>query len=117
MTFKICILILKMLRFSLGVTRIDRIRNEYIRGTEQVGKIGDRAREARLRWFGHVQRRDEEYVGRRVLGMALPGRRKRGRPRRRFMDAVREDMSVAGVGEVDAQDRAKWKKLIRCGDP
>ncbi|KAK3526319.1 hypothetical protein QTP70_022745, partial [Hemibagrus guttatus] len=49
---------LKMLRFSLGVTRLDRIRNEYIRGTAHVGRLGDRVREARLRWFGHVQRRE-----------------------------------------------------------
>ena len=33
---------LKMLRFSLGVTRMDNIRNEYIRGTEQVGKFGEK---------------------------------------------------------------------------
>ncbi|KAK3531996.1 hypothetical protein QTP86_002517, partial [Hemibagrus guttatus] len=50
---------LKMLRFSLGVTRLDRIRNEYIRGTAHVGRLGDKVREARLRWFGHVQRRDK----------------------------------------------------------
>ncbi|KAK3556890.1 hypothetical protein QTP70_022395 [Hemibagrus guttatus] len=49
---------LKMLRFSLGVTRLDRIRNEYIRGTAHVGRLGDKLREARLRWFGHVQRRE-----------------------------------------------------------
>ncbi|KAK3519689.1 hypothetical protein QTP70_000999 [Hemibagrus guttatus] len=51
---------LKMLRFSLGVTRLDRIRNEYIRGTTHVGRLGDKVREARLRWFGHVQRRESE---------------------------------------------------------
>ncbi|KAK3526875.1 hypothetical protein QTP86_001263 [Hemibagrus guttatus] len=50
---------LKMLRFSLGVTRLDRIRNEYIRGTAHVGRLGDKVREARLRWFGHVQRREK----------------------------------------------------------
>ncbi|KAK3567244.1 hypothetical protein QTP86_015085 [Hemibagrus guttatus] len=49
---------LKMLRFSLGVTRLDRIRNEYIRGTAHVGRLGEKVREARLRWFGHVQRRE-----------------------------------------------------------
>ncbi|KAK3510320.1 hypothetical protein QTP70_001355 [Hemibagrus guttatus] len=59
---------LKMLRFSLGVTRLDRIRNEYIRGTAHVGRLGDKVREARLRWFGHVQRRDTEEVGVRILG-------------------------------------------------
>ncbi|KAK3569817.1 hypothetical protein QTP86_005850 [Hemibagrus guttatus] len=51
---------LKMLRFALGVTRLDRIRNEYIRGTAHVGHLGDKVREARLRWFGHVQRRETE---------------------------------------------------------
>ncbi|KAK3525952.1 hypothetical protein QTP70_011394 [Hemibagrus guttatus] len=51
-----------MLRFSLGVTRLDRIRNEYIRGTAHVGRLGDKVREARLRWFGHVQRRETSGV-------------------------------------------------------
>ncbi|KAK3532192.1 hypothetical protein QTP86_009297 [Hemibagrus guttatus] len=51
---------LKMLRFSLGVTRLDRIRNEYIRGTAHVGRLADKVREARLRWFGHVQRRESK---------------------------------------------------------
>ncbi|KAK3507946.1 hypothetical protein QTP70_005050 [Hemibagrus guttatus] len=53
---------LKMLRFSLGVTRLDRIRNEYIRGTAHVGRLGDKVMEARLRWFGHVQRRESDYI-------------------------------------------------------
>ncbi|KAK3519688.1 hypothetical protein QTP70_000998, partial [Hemibagrus guttatus] len=53
---------LKMLRFSLGVTRLDRIRNEYIRGTAHVGRLGDKVREATLRWFGHVQRRENDVV-------------------------------------------------------
>ena len=57
---------MKMLRFSLGVNIMDRIRNEYIRGTAHVRGFGDKVREARLRWFGHVQRRDSEYIGRRM---------------------------------------------------
>ena len=108
---------LKMLRFALGVTRKDKIRNDYIRGTAHVRRFGDKAREARLRWFGHVKRRDEGYVGRRMLDMDLPGRRRRGRPKRRFMDAVKEDMQVVGVTEEDAEDRARWRRVIRCGDP
>ncbi|KAK3541729.1 hypothetical protein QTP86_002116 [Hemibagrus guttatus] len=53
---------LKMLRFSLGVTRLDRIRNEYISGTAHVGRLGDKVREARLRWSGHVQRREIDLL-------------------------------------------------------
>ena len=92
---------LKMLRFSLGVTRMDKIRNEYIRGTAQVGKFGEKTREARLRWYGHLRRKDDGYIGRRMLRMELPGKRKRGRPKRRFMDVVKEDMAEVEVTEED----------------
>ena len=108
---------MKMLRFALGVTRMDRIRNEYVRGTAHVGQVGDKVREARLGWFGHVLRKDAGYVGRRMLNMEPPGGRRRGRPKRRFMDAVRDDMRVVGVTEDDAGNRARWRHMIRCGDP
>ena len=108
---------LKMLRSSLGVTRLDKIRNEHIRGTAHVARFGEKVREARLRWFGHVLRRDEGYIGQRMLRMGLPGRRKRGRPKRRFLDAVREDMKAVGLTEEDAGDRLKWKQMFCCGDP
>ena len=79
---------LKMLKFSLRVTRIDRIRNEVVKETTQTRRLGEKTREARLKWFGHVQRRDRGYIGRRMLEMELPGRRQTGRPQRRFMGAV-----------------------------
>ena len=43
--------------------------------------------------------------------MELPGRRKQGRPKRRWRDCVREDMTKCGLTEADAQDRSKWKKV------
>ena len=108
---------MKMLRFELGITRMDMIRNSVIRGTLQVGPMRNKVREARLRWYGHVRRRDVDYVGQKVLKMELPGKRKRGRPKRRYMDALVEDMKAAGVKEMDTQDRMKWRQSIRCGDP
>ena len=68
---------MKMLRFSLRVTRMYTIRNEYIRGTAQVGTFGDKTREARLRWYGHLRRKDDGYIGRRMLRMELPAKMKR----------------------------------------
>ena len=65
---------LKMLRFSLGVTRMDKIGNEYIRGTTQVGRFGEKTRESKLRWYGHVLRKYDGYIGRRMLRMELPGK-------------------------------------------
>ena len=108
---------MKMLRFSLGVTRKDRIKNEHVRGTVKVGQISRKVRESRLRWYGHVKRREDAYVGRRVLEMELPGKRKVGRPKRRFMDAVKEGMKEVGVNEGDVHNRSNWRRKIRCGDP
>ena len=59
----------------------------------------------------------EKKRGRKVLSMELPGKRGRGRPKRRFMDAVREALEVVKIREEDALDRRKWKGAIRCGDP
>ena len=51
-----------------------------------------------------------------MLRMELPGKRKRGKPERRFMDAVREDMAVVEETEEDADDRTKWRRKICCGN-
>ena len=107
---------LKMLRFCLGVTRMDKINNEFIRGTAQVRQIGDKVREARLRWHGYVQRRNAEYIGKKMC-LELPGKRRRGRPKTRFVDVLREDMRVVGVSDRDMTSRKNWRLRIRCDDP
>ena len=56
-------------------------------------------------------------MGKRMTEMAVPGRRKRGRPKRRWMDLVREDMERVGAREGDEVDRVKWSLLSHCGDP
>ena len=50
-------------------------------------------REGRLRWYGCVMRRDKKYVlvERKMMEMELPGKRKRGRPKTRFLNLVKED--------------------------
>ena len=69
---------LKMLGFSFEVTRIDMIRDEHIRLTAKMGCFGNKVREVKLKWFGHMQRRDSKYIGRRMFKMELLGRRQRG---------------------------------------
>ena len=49
----------------------------------------------RLRWFGHVQRVEENRIPKKVLYMNL-GTRLRGRSRNRWQDEVREDGRIVG---------------------
>ena len=74
---------IKMLRFAMGVTRKDKTRNEHIRSPAKVERLGMKMREGRLRWYGHVMKRDQECVGRKMMEMELPEKRRRGRPKRR----------------------------------
>ena len=108
---------IKMLRFVMGVTRKDKIRNEYIRSTVKIERLGMKMREGRLRWYGYVMRRDQEYVGKKMMEMELPGKRKRGRLKRRFLDVVKEGMGEVGAKETDVEDRKVWRMMIRCGHP
>ena len=67
-------------------------------------------RKRRLRWYGHVMRREEHYVGRRAIVMQVQGRRKRGRPKRRWMDKVKDDIKEKGLLVDDMYDRATWRR-------
>ena len=49
----------------------------------------------------------EEYIGKRMLRIELPGRRKGASPKRRFMEAVKEDMRIAGMTD----DIQVWNRL------
>ena len=74
---------MKMCRWACGHTLRDHVRNDNIKERLKVESITERCRKARLMWFGHVKRRDQEHVGRKTMEMVPPGRRKRGRPKQR----------------------------------
>ena len=80
-----------MLTWMIGVTKLERIRNERIRGTMKLGKISKKVQESRLKWYGHVLKREDEYVGKRVMAMEVPGKRRSGRTKRRCLDSIRND--------------------------
>ena len=108
---------MKMLRFAMRVMRKDKIRNEYIRGTVKVERLKMKMKEDRLRCYGYVMKSDREYVGRKMMETELPRKRKRGRPKSRFLDVVKEDMKEVGAKETDIEIRTVWRNMIRCDCP
>ncbi|XP_050532668.1 uncharacterized protein LOC126900777 [Daktulosphaira vitifoliae] len=108
---------MRMLRWMSGMTRKDRIRNEHIRGSIGVASIADKMRENRLRWFGHVMRKEESEAVRTVVQMNVEGRRDRGRPKNRWRDVNECNMRTADVSVEDVGDHVKWKFRIRVANP
>ena len=45
-----------------------------------------------------------------VLVMKVQGRRKRGRPKRRWLDKVKDDIKEKGLSADDVYDRATWRR-------
>uniref|UniRef100_A0A8D8Y4X7 Endonuclease-reverse transcriptase n=1 Tax=Cacopsylla melanoneura TaxID=428564 RepID=A0A8D8Y4X7_9HEMI len=83
---------MRMLRWSCGVTRLDRIRNETIRNRIKVTEVSKKVQERRLQWYGHVERREDGYVGKNVAEMENEGRQCRSRPRKGWKHCVSPDL-------------------------
>ena len=49
--------------------------------------------------------------------MEVPGNRRRGRLKRRWLDNINNDLSEIELSREEAQDRAKWRRLLRHIDP
>ena len=43
-------------------------------------------------------RRDEDYVGKRVMRIEVQGSRRRGSPKKRWADCVKDDITIIIVG-------------------
>ena len=84
---KVNVLEMKCLRSSVGLSRIDRVRNEELRRKAGIEReLASRADQRVWRLFGHVEIMDEHRMARRVLKAEVSRDQVRGRPRSGWMD-------------------------------
>jgi hypothetical protein len=91
------------------------LNKEEIYANIKEPTITETIRLHKLRWFGHVQRMEENRIPKRVSYMNLEKIRSRGRPRNRWLDEVREDGRMVGGEEWQEKvyGREECKKLLR----
>jgi hypothetical protein len=65
----------------------------------------------RSAWYGHVMWRDESHITKSAEYEC------RGRPKKRWMDCVKDDMRIKRVSMEMTSDRTEWKKKTCCADP
>ena len=65
----------------------------------------------RLRWFGHVERKDDWVKC--CITWEVEGIRPRGRLIKTRWDCVKNDMESLGLSQKDAQSRNKWRRRIK----
>jgi hypothetical protein len=85
---------------------------EEILGGEDIVKF---VKSRRLAWLGHVERMEEERMLRKLLHGRMEGRRRRGRPRKRWLHDLEEDLRVMQVGRWWEKVRSKeeWRRVVR----
>ena len=117
MEAKLNVMEMNMLRWSLGVTRCDRIRNDTIRTVMGVAAITEKAQESRLRWYGHVMRANRTSTAGAANYFSVDGPRPRGAPKKRWRDNIQADMQALNLNDTDTTDRVYWRQSIRKADP
>ncbi|KAE8732314.1 hypothetical protein F3Y22_tig00002237pilonHSYRG01639 [Hibiscus syriacus] len=107
---------MRMLRWACGRTLWDMTPNSAIMMSLGVVPVSKKLREGRLRWFGHVLRRQPSDVVRRVESITVDGARRRGRPRRKWIDCLRSDLKDLTLTKGMTSDRKVWRLMIRVAE-
>ena len=105
----------RMLRWIRGTTRKDHVRNQIIQEDAKVCQMSTSLRQKRLHWYGHVKRRDGDNISRQMMNIVVPGKRRKGRPRLRWTDNNREDMTKYELTADMTENRQYWKMMVKTG--
>ena len=72
----------------------------------------DVIRVSRLRWFGHVMRKEDNDWVKLCMSREVEGSRRRGRLKKTWKENVERDMKSLDLKENDVLDRCIWRKRI-----
>jgi hypothetical protein len=79
---------LKFLRHLLGITKLDKEKNQRIREKSVALNIVKEIKQYQKKWLQHVQRMDRNRIPKQALQYGPTGRRNIGRPRKRWRDQL-----------------------------
>ena len=103
-----------MVRMMCGVKLRNRKKtSELMSMLEMSEDIVTLVGQSRMRWYGHVMRRDVTVGIRKVLDVDVAGKVGKGRPRMEWRQRVEKDVAKVGLLCEDVSDRPKWRSGLR----
>ena len=102
-----------------GVRLADKRRLKELR--EEVGldrTVTQRVVEKRLKWAGHLARMEEDRLAKRAARNDGSQSRSRGRPRIRWSDCIKRDLTGVNADKhswwewVAAKDVSEWSRIV-----
>jgi hypothetical protein len=89
-----------------------RKKNKHIKeimGVKRKADIVDIVETKRLQWYGHVKRMPEERIPKLTMEWIPEERRKRGRPRKTWMEGVQTAMTTRNLEPDQWRNREEWR--------
>jgi len=106
---------MRMVRWMCDVKVKDRVPSKELRERLGVDDITLVLQQNRLRWYGHVPRKEDTEWVKKCMEYEVEGSRPRGRPKGMWRQVVQKDCQARNLNKEDAVDRTRWKKLIKTG--
>ena len=78
---------MRMVRWMCGNKPKDRLPSKELRDRLGIDDIALLLQQNRLRWYGHVLQKDDDWV-KKCMKYEVEGLRQRGRPKRTFRQVV-----------------------------
>ena len=103
---------MQIIRWICGISMKNRGTNEELRRLGGVEPITTVIRSGRLRWYGHVMRKNYEDWVNKCMEYRVEGRRPVGRPRKTWLVSVEADMTELEIDKEDVHDRKKWRRMV-----
>ena len=103
----------KMVRWMCGVSLLDKKSSDVLLRSLGLESVDKEIRKGRLRWYGHVVRKEEWEWVRKCMSFEVEGNRLRARPEKVWMDNVKKDMRSFRLVTKDAQEHKEfWRGRI-----
>ena len=103
--------------FDFGIKLKDRLPSKELRERERerlgIDDIALILQQNRLRWYGHVLRKDDDDWVKKCIEYEVEGPRPRGRPKRTWREVIRGDCQARKLNKEDAVDRCKCRKVLK----
>ena len=104
---------MRIVRWMCGIKLKDRFPSKELRERLGIDDIALVLQQNRLRWYGHVLRKEDDDRVKKCMEYKVEGPRPRGRPKRTWREVVTEDCQARKLNTEDAMDRSKWRKFLK----
>ena len=101
-----------MMRRMCGVCLKKHLSNEALRGRLGIDCVSDLVRRSRLRWFGHVVRKDDQQWVKKCMYFKVDVSAGSCRSRKSWLEYVNDVMKKLGLKKDMAHDGTVWRSAI-----